>query len=341
MPAYNRQYTISRAIESVQQQTYSSWELIIVDDCSSDETQRIIQSYLKKDVRIQCIKNEVNMGVSGARNIGIRKALGEYIAFLDSDDEWMKEHLEECIQLLNEEGYDICSALWLEEDHGVIRDVRNYPWFMDSLEHAAKELSFNQNDRVWRFHNDFYEYILISGFYCYHINTILMRREIFDTVGYFNETFNTSEDLEFLYRVFEQYPLITINKSHFIYHFGQNNLYAYVNRETITKRILMENQELVKKQTYNLSVKIKMYSQLLKRIRKSNQMTNKQKVIHSIKTSAFNRCMTIVLMNQKYNKWLAFKYLFITMGFITTISCFLYIVFYNREKYIDLYFCFD
>ena len=85
--AYNAEKTLEKAIESVILQGYSNWELIIVDDGSSDATSNIGQKYQKMDERIKFIKR-CNQGVSVARNIGIERAKGEYIAFLDSDDEY-------------------------------------------------------------------------------------------------------------------------------------------------------------------------------------------------------------------------------------------------------------
>lgn len=102
MPAYNAERTIDEAIQSVCQQTYGEWELIIVNDCSSDRTEWIVKQYMKKDNRILLINNEQNIGVSETRNIGVSSSNGKWIAFLDSDDKWKKEKLEKQVKLLNE-----------------------------------------------------------------------------------------------------------------------------------------------------------------------------------------------------------------------------------------------
>ena len=100
IPCYNASAYIGEAIESVLCQTYQDWELLIIDDCSTDESMTIIQQYSEKDSRIHYIKTE---GTSGSpalpRNIGIQKARGEYIAFLDSDDVWLPMKLEEQINV--------------------------------------------------------------------------------------------------------------------------------------------------------------------------------------------------------------------------------------------------
>jgi glycosyltransferase involved in cell wall biosynthesis len=89
MPSFNRAHYISQAIESVLSQTYSQWELIIIDDASTDTTALIVANFIKKDGRIRYIKNEVNSGISKSRNRGVAEARGEYIAMLDSDDVWL------------------------------------------------------------------------------------------------------------------------------------------------------------------------------------------------------------------------------------------------------------
>ncbi|QTD64338.1 glycosyltransferase family 2 protein [Acinetobacter towneri] len=97
MPSYCSEKTICQAIESVINQTYKDWQLIVIDDCSYDQSLLIAQEYAKNDNRINVIKLKKNDGVANARNIGIENAKGDYIAFLDSDDYWHPEKLEKQI----------------------------------------------------------------------------------------------------------------------------------------------------------------------------------------------------------------------------------------------------
>jgi len=92
MPTYNRARTLKRAIDSVLAQTYSDIELIVVDDCSTDNTKDIVDKY--SDERLRYVRLKKNSGACVARNVGIEKAKGEYIAFQDSDDYWEKEKIE-------------------------------------------------------------------------------------------------------------------------------------------------------------------------------------------------------------------------------------------------------
>lgn len=103
MPAYNCIRYISWAVESVLEQSYSNWELIIVDDCSQDGSRKKIEAFSTLDRRIRCFRNERNLGVGRSRNRGIELAKGEWIAFLDSDDVWTADKLEKQMALLSRE----------------------------------------------------------------------------------------------------------------------------------------------------------------------------------------------------------------------------------------------
>lgn len=92
IPTYNRAHLVGRAIKSALAQTWQDLELIIVDDGSNDNTESLVNSF--DDPRIRYIRHNVNRGVAAARNTGIKAAKGEYLAFLDSDDEWMTDKLE-------------------------------------------------------------------------------------------------------------------------------------------------------------------------------------------------------------------------------------------------------
>ncbi|WP_297520183.1 glycosyltransferase family 2 protein [uncultured Clostridium sp.] len=101
MPVYNASEFIAESIDSIMIQTYKKWELILVDDCSVDESPEIIKKYTV-DNRIKYIKLEKNSGAAVARNIGLATAKGRYIAFLDSDDIWNKEKLDKQLKFMKE-----------------------------------------------------------------------------------------------------------------------------------------------------------------------------------------------------------------------------------------------
>lgn len=104
MPSYNTANYIGASIRSIQAQTYSNWELIIVDDCSTDNTDEVVSHFLD-DKRICYLKNERNSGAALSRNRGLREAKGAWIAFQDSDDLWVPEKLEKQIEFMQSHGY--------------------------------------------------------------------------------------------------------------------------------------------------------------------------------------------------------------------------------------------
>lgn len=103
MPSYNTAKYIGDSIKSVIAQTHTNWELLIVDDCSTDNTEEVVASY--NDERIRFIKKDKNSGAAESRNIALREAKGKWIAFLDSDDTWECEKLEKQIKFMVENGY--------------------------------------------------------------------------------------------------------------------------------------------------------------------------------------------------------------------------------------------
>lgn len=140
MPAYNSEQYIQESIESVLRQTYTNWELLIVDDCSSDSTADIVRTF--QDERIRYIKNEQNGGAAVCRNRALREAKGKWIAFLDSDDRWFPEKLEKQIHFMEANGYKFTytdyriqlNGTWLPyiytgPDKVTERKMKNYCYF--------------------------------------------------------------------------------------------------------------------------------------------------------------------------------------------------------------------
>lgn len=114
-PSYNTAKYIGDTIKSVLAQTYENWEMLIVDDCSTDDTDEVVKPYLS-DRRIKYFKNEKNSGAAVSRNKALREANGRWIAFLDSDDLWLPEKLERQIDFMEKNNYAFTYTDYAEID---------------------------------------------------------------------------------------------------------------------------------------------------------------------------------------------------------------------------------
>ncbi len=126
MPTYNCGKFIGKTIDSVIKQTYSNWELIVVDDCSKDDTEKELKKY-QKDKRINYVKLEKNSGAAVARTEAMKRAKGNYMAFLDSDDLWYSEKLEKQLKFMQDNSYDFtCTAYEQidEEDNNLNKVIK-------------------------------------------------------------------------------------------------------------------------------------------------------------------------------------------------------------------------
>ncbi len=191
LPTYNRASYLDRAISSVLKQSYSNFELIIVDDASKDNTEEVVRSF--KDERIIYIKNPRNLGGAGARNVGIKRAKGSFIAFQDSDDEWHPEKLK--IQM---EAFENA-----EPDVAVV-----YTAFIRKV--GDKEFIVPPPN-VKKTEGYIYRELL------YHINfvgtpTAVVRKKALENVGLFDERFPRLQDWDLFLRLAKKYRFKFIKK---------------------------------------------------------------------------------------------------------------------------------
>ena len=130
MPSYNTAKYIKESIESIINQTYGDWELIIVDDCSNDETDTIVESF--EDKRIRFLKNEKNVGAALSRNRALREAKGEWIAFLDSDELWTPDKLEKQIEFMkkNNIGCSCTYSTYIDENSSPLMIIDKCPKYI-------------------------------------------------------------------------------------------------------------------------------------------------------------------------------------------------------------------
>ena len=136
MPCFNTAQYIGDSIRSVINQTYDNWELLIVDDCSTDDSIFIIKEF--KEPRIKLFQNEKNSGAAVSRNYALREAKGRWIAFLDSDDVWSNEKLEKQLEFMNDNQYSFTYT-----DYRICENGKWLPYINTGPDKVNKRVMFN------------------------------------------------------------------------------------------------------------------------------------------------------------------------------------------------------
>ena len=185
IPVHNRPVIVLDAIKSVQDQTWDNWELIIVDDASSDNTWEVIQNIVAQDDRIRVFKHEKNKDCGAARNTGISHTKGAYIAFLDSDDVWLPEKLEKQMQVFGSDNNDlglVYTGVIIINSHNERRDKRA-----------------RQGGRLY---NALCEINIIGS-----PSRVMVTREALNSCGGFDETLISLEDWDLWLRISRKYQI--------------------------------------------------------------------------------------------------------------------------------------
>jgi len=194
MPAYNAAKYISEAIESVLAQTYPVHEIIVVDDGSTDSTAEIVKKYMgtqghqdtRTHVDIKYIY-QMNKGPGAARNTGIKAATGEYIAFLDSDDVWMKEKIEKQMKLFKNSDY---ALIYCDMSHSVDRALIYKSYLKE------KKYKYVSSGNI-------YSNLLKENFI--FTPTVIVKKEILKKIGYFDESYKICEDYKMWLNIARKY----------------------------------------------------------------------------------------------------------------------------------------
>lgn len=194
IPTYNRAYLIPRAIQSVLNQTCEDFEIIVVDDGSTDNTNEVVESI--NDERIRYIRHERNKGAAAARNTGIMAAKGKYIAFLDTDDEWLPEKLEKQMAAFRNASSQI----------GVV---------YTSLVRIEGDRTYIPPPRARKKEGNIYCNLLGECFVL--TSTTVVNRECFTKVGMFDERFSVAEDWDLFIRIAKYYHFKYVDEPLVIY----------------------------------------------------------------------------------------------------------------------------
>lgn len=202
---FNRPHLLQRAIESVLNQSYKNFELIIIDDCSTDTTQKVVKNYINE--KVHYIKNIENKGLSASRNIGIKASRGEYISFLDDDDELLPDKLFSQIELFKTNKYvDVVYC-------GSIKKYKNFSLINPAKYKGCLKLS-----------------VLNS---CPNaVHSLLIKKTCFNRVGLFDENLNALEDWDMWIRLSKFFEFDYVPKNLIIYYIHGSQMSTHLRLKT-------------------------------------------------------------------------------------------------------------
>ncbi|SHK55362.1 Glycosyltransferase involved in cell wall bisynthesis [Selenomonas ruminantium] len=231
LPTYNRAKWLLKSIKSVIEQDYQEWELIVVDDCSPDNTGEIVKELAKTDARIRYIRNEVNKKLPASLNVGMRNAKGEYITWT-SDDNLFKSNALSVMMNAMEHGPTDTGLVFAEYDR------------IDEAGNKVQTCNIPEDVRELYWEN-------IIGF------AFLYKREVIDKIGYYDENKFLIEDYDYWLRIADSYDVLPVRQSIYEARLHPGSLSATRGREVLKwkRKVLEENlnrkvDEYTKKNIY-------------------------------------------------------------------------------------------
>jgi glycosyltransferase involved in cell wall biosynthesis len=220
VPAYNAATYLTAALESVLEQTYSDWRILLVDDGSTDRTAEIAREFAQKCGRKMKIISQENSGLSAARNAALREASAEFIALLDADDIWLPGRLEK-------------SVASVEGKSGIGLSYGSITYIDQQGMTQGTPLLETRDAEGW----------IARGIYTRELNlpcpTILFRRECIEKVGFFDETLRAAEDRDLWLRIALQYQVARIPDVIALYRISSGSMSTDFNRMLEAQRIFI------------------------------------------------------------------------------------------------------
>ena len=212
IPLYNKQNSIAATLQSVLAQTYTNYEIIVVDDGSTDDSANVAETVLRecKVYGVECrgrVIRKTNGGVCSARNSGIQEAKYDYIALLDGDDQWDEHYLEEQVKLIQDfPGAKMWGINFAEMSNGEL--IRKLPTGLPDGYRGYVENYFQMPGRI-------------SDLYC--SSSVVIQKEVFDKVGYFDERIKYAEDNDMWFRIIARYRVAFYDRYMAFYLFDAEN----------------------------------------------------------------------------------------------------------------------
>lgn len=202
IPTYNRQRSLGRALNSVLNQTYKNIEVVVVDDASTDQTEFFIESI--NDPRLKYIRLETNQGANHARNLGITESKGDFIAFQDSDDEWLSEKLDKQIELITSSDTNLnvvfCSYVRVKGS------VATY---------LPKRVELSRKGNMLQ--------RLLQGNFI-TTQSLLVKSKVFKEIGFFDENMKRLQDWELILRIANRYEIGFLDMPLLVTHFSEGSI---------------------------------------------------------------------------------------------------------------------
>lgn len=236
MPAYNAEKYIAESIESILNQTFQDFELIIIDDCSSDNTWNIMQEYAKKDDRINIFKNEKNLGIGGNRNRLINLARGKYIVWQDNDDISLPERVEK-------------QYTYMEENIGV-GILGGYLQLFNEKENLSVR-KYATDDGSLR--KTIFRYSPVAQ------PATMIRRSCFDEVGGYDFANPLIEDIDMSFRIGSKYKFANLPEIIIKYRQNENSV-TFTRLKTMELNTLKIRKKYVKNFGYEATIFDKIYN---------------------------------------------------------------------------------
>lgn len=235
IPLYNKENFIKDTVESVFNQTYSDFELLVIDDCSTDNSYKIVSQIV--DPRLSIISHKTNKGLSASRNTGIKNSTSNYIAFLDADDLWKPHFLEEIVHLIKT--FPKASLF-----------ATNYEEIID------KKVIVVTNNGAEKIEN---KQILVDNYFTlslkqplYNQSSFCVKKEIFEKIGFYNEKITFGEDVDFNIRAHMNFKLAYSNCSLSQYNTISEN---QITQSNLSSKILTDFDYYEKEYPSDISLK--------------------------------------------------------------------------------------
>ncbi|MBW2991795.1 glycosyltransferase family 2 protein [Candidatus Woesearchaeota archaeon] len=227
IPTYNRAEMVIKAVESVLKQNYENFELLVCDDGSTDDTEKLIRCV--KDDRIKYLKQE-NKGSAGVtRNLGIKNAKGELIAFLDDDDSWQPEHLKSCAEFFE-----------LYPEAGMMYTQTNNVFESENVEIKYEKIEVPYIEKIKDFRlytKPMFDEFLMRGLRI-PPSCVVVKKEVFDKIGNFDENVYHCDDLEMWLRISNKYRIGIVRRKTVNYLIHSKSMSGSISEEKISQNRL-------------------------------------------------------------------------------------------------------